>query len=371
MKVLHICSYYIGSKLYKNFIANLDELGIYNEVYIPINSNKLMNRNYQSGLKRTNYIYSRNFNNLDRFNFKLKTKKIYNDILKKVDFSNVDIIHAHSLFVNGYIAYKLKKSKNIDYIVAVRNTDINVFFKCMPHLRKLGIDIIKNAKKVIFISNSYKDYLLENYLDKETEQKLEVIPNGIDKFWLDNIYKDKKYIDKSVNLIYVGEFNKNKNVESLIYATQLLNKNGYCINLSLVGKGNRLKNIKKMADKDKDHIKIYGYMEKEELIKLYQKAHIFVMVSKYETFGLVYVEALTQKTPVIYTKGQGFDGYFGEGEVGYSANFNDIENICDNIKKLIENYNSISNYNSEIVHSFDWNLISKKYISIYESISKK
>lgn len=371
MKVLHICSYYIGSKLYKNFITNLDKLGVKNEVYIPINSEYLINKNYKDGLKNTNYIYSKNFNNLDRINFKLKMKKIYKDILNKVNFSEIDVIHAHSLFVNGYIAYKLKQNKNIDYIVAVRNTDINVFFKYMPHLRKLGLEIMKNAKKVIFISHSYKDYMLDNYINGDIKLNLEVIPNGIDKFWLENIYMDEKKIDNQVNLIYVGEFNKNKNVESLIYATKLLNQKGYCINLNLVGKGNRLKKIKRLASTDIEHIKIHGYMKKEQLIKLYADAHIFAMVSQYETFGLVYVEALTQGIPVIYTKGQGFDGYFKDGYIGYSANYNDIENICEKIEELIKNYNQVSSFKRDVTHEFDWEKVSKKYISIYENIIKK
>ncbi|MFR9071155.1 MAG: hypothetical protein ACLVIU_12395, partial [Paraclostridium sp.] len=94
MRVLHICSYYIGSKLYKNLVINLEKIGIYNEVYIPINTMDLINKNYEPQLKRTKFTYSKCFNKLDRFNFKLKSKKIYEDLLRKIDFRNVDIVHA-------------------------------------------------------------------------------------------------------------------------------------------------------------------------------------------------------------------------------------------------------------------------------------
>ena len=59
--------------------------------------------------------------------------------------------------------------------------------------------------------------------------------------------------------------------------------------------------------------------DKEELIKLYRDSHIFTMPSITESFGLVYAEAMTQALPVVYTKGQGFDGQFPDGEVGYSV----------------------------------------------------
>ena len=43
------------------------------------------------------------------------------------------------------------------------------------------------------------------------------------------------------------------------------------------------------------------------------------MPSRYETFGLVYGEAMSQGLPIIYSKGQGVDGYFKEGTVGYGV----------------------------------------------------
>lgn len=46
-------------------------------------------------------------------------------------------------------------------------------------------------------------------------------------------------------------------------------------------------------------------MDKTKIIDVYRDSDIFVMPSKFETFGLVYVEALTQGLHLIYTKGQG------------------------------------------------------------------
>ena len=42
--------------------------------------------------------------------------------------------------------------------------------------------------------------------------------------------------------------------------------------------------------------------------------------------------------PVIYTRGQGFDGQFEDGEVGYSVNCFDAEEIADRIEDVINNY---------------------------------
>ena len=75
-------------------------------------------------------------------------------------------------------------------MVAVRNTDVNDFFRLMPHLRKRGINIMLNAQKVFFLSEAYKNQVFDKYVPnkykEEIKKKTEVIPNGIDKFWFQN-----------------------------------------------------------------------------------------------------------------------------------------------------------------------------------------
>ncbi len=371
MKVLHICSYYIGSQLYKNLMLGLEELEVNNEIYIPVSSLELAGKNSTNKFNTTNLIYSNSFNKIDRFNFKIKTNKMYKDLLNKVDVKSVDIVHAHSLFTNGYLAYKLKVQKNIDYIVAVRNTDLNIFFKYMPWMRGIGVEILKNAKNIIFISYPYKDIVIEKYIPEKYKEsinkKSHVIPNGVDEFWLKNLNnKSKTKSNKKAKLIYVGQINKNKNIDSTIKAIDNLTKKGYELEFNIIGTGKSIKKINKLIADNRDYIKTHGQKTKEELIEFYRKSDIFVMPSKTETFGLVYVEALTQGVPVIYTKGQGFDGYFKDGEVGYKVDCNSINNIEEKIEDLINNNLDIASYHKNIYDIFNWMNISKKYLNLYK-----
>lgn len=372
MKVLHVCSYYITSKLYKNLVENLENTGIYNDVYIPVSSSEHINKYSGENNDRTKYIYSKCFNYMDRVSFRYKNQKIYKDILRQVDLNSIDISHAHSLFVNGYVSYKLKKEKNIDYIVAVRNTDVNTFFKKMIHLRKIGIKILKNAKQIIFISPRYKKYVIDTYipenLKSEIEQKSVVIPNGIDDFWFDNLNMNKKFLNKdNLRLIYVGRIDKNKNLETSMKVVKRLNDLGYNSHLDIVGNGPELNYITNLSNKEyKGLVTLHGFMNREQLIHLYQKNDIFIMPSKYETFGLVYIEAISQGLPVIYTRNQGFDGYFKEGEVGYAVKYDDTEEIVQNIIKIIDkNIWDLSVIENELKNSFIWENIAKKYKKIY------
>src|SRR5690606_14547065 len=125
------------SDFYKNLYEQQIRDGLDINVFIPVS------HSFSTNKKFGNYsMVSPNYHGIDRIFYNLKHKKIHKDILKNYRIKDYSIIHAHSLFSNGLIAMKLKKEFNIPYVVAVRNTDVNTFFKYMIHLRKLGIEIL-------------------------------------------------------------------------------------------------------------------------------------------------------------------------------------------------------------------------------------
>lgn len=366
MKILHINSYYSKGKFYKN----LYDLQIFNkkdiQVYVPVEKNFISSFDFGKYTE-----ISKVFNKKDRIFFHLKHYKILKDCVYRFGRFKFDIVHAHSLFSNGYVAMKLKEKFNIPYIVAIRNTDVNIFFKRMIHLRKLGIKIIRNANKVVFLSNSYRDYVIENYIPTNLKEsvynKSIVISNGIDDFWIKEKGKPKELNDENkIKLIFVGSIDKNKNVLSVIKASEILIKDNIEVELSVIGKPED-KNIMRII-RNKAFVKYYDYMSKDDLKLHYSNSDIFVMPSKYETFGLVYAEAMSQGLPLIYTKGQGFDGYFEDGTVGYSVESDNIEDIVLKIKKVINNYNEISFNSIKYTAVFKWEYQEKKYSLLYDEI---
>jgi glycosyltransferase involved in cell wall biosynthesis len=102
-----------------------------------------------------------------------------------------------------------------------------------------------------------------------------------------------------------------------------------------------------------------------ELIEIYSSQDISVMPSFYESFGLVYAEAMSQGLPVIYTKGQGFDGQFPEGYIGYHVDADSSQNISNGILSVVENYGEISNRcpeASKIFHRYEYQMNTNLYI---------
>ena len=96
------------------------------------------------------------------------------------------------------------------------------------------------------------------------------------------------------------------------------------------------------------------------------------MPSKNETFGLVYIEALLQGLPVLYTSGEGIDGYFNN-IIGEKVDRFDKYEIAKKIEKMINNYDIYDIDTKTMTIQHNWQNIAKKYIKIYKqsSLNKK
>lgn len=95
------------------------------------------------------------------------------------------------------------------------------------------------------------------------------------------------------------------------------------------------------------------------------------MPSKTETFGVVYIEALSQGLPVIYTEGQGIDGFYPDGEIGYGVKYDDLEDFILKIRLIIKRYPEMSYMSIQKSKNFSWDKISDRYIEIYHQICRK
>ncbi|HAT4248989.1 glycosyltransferase family 4 protein [Clostridium perfringens] len=370
MNILQICSDYYNTKLYQNLFSELSN-NVNNTICVPVELSK-ERKNEKHGKDKILSLPC--FEKKDRINFFKKNNKIFSAIKRDIKIEEFDIVHAHTLFTTGYIAYKIKKEFNIPYVVAIRNTDINIFLKYKFWLRTLAREIINNAEKIIFISPKYKESVISKYIKINNRQliceKSIVIPNGVDKFWLNNkSVKNNNFESKKIIFTQVGRLDKNKNHKYSIKLIKALKTLGYDAYLNIIGEGPLVKKIEEY-EKKYSFIKYYGSLDKEDILKVYNKTDIFIMPSKKETFGLVYIEAMSQGIPVLYSQGQGIDGYFKINEIGNSI----TEDIFEDIKKIkyiLKNYNIISKNCFEKVNCFNWDIIAKKYLNIYCEIEEK
>lgn len=368
MKVLHIANDFCKTKVHSNMVRNLDNLGVCQTVFNAVRGESFIGKNAFEA-KNTEFLYANVVKPYHRYFYHIKLNHVYKEMLKRIDVKYIDICHASTLFTDGGLAYKLHKQYGIPYFVAIRNTDVNQFMKTLPNTWIDGIKILLHAEKIFFISEGlrkkFEEHIMVRCILSKIKHKFVLMPNGIDDYFLDHV--DRSNRDGN-NIVYVGSFVANKNVVRLSNAVLQLRKDPQFkdLTLTLVGGGKEPDNV--LPDLLKNNPGVLNFIgpiyDKAELCKVFRKSRMFAMASIFETFGLVYIEALSQNLPVLYTKRQGIDGLLGD-EVGVAVNPLSEDEILEGLKKILTGTN-YSNRNIDF-EEFRWSRVAAKYKEFYKA----
>ena len=379
MNVLYLTEDYVGSRVHHNLCRSIVEAD--NKIDMTLFS--LVRPDY--GLRDLRSTYdSVNYHLIEsafdgnvllyRTFFPYKIKRKYQRVTQKADVEHTDLIVASTLFSDGAVAYKLWRKRGIPYIVVVRGTDVNLYLRRMPHLYCIGRQIVNNAQKVIFVSpvqrRQFEKSLAFRHLISDLQPKLITITNGIDQIWIDNRYFANDNRNPNA-ILYIGAFDRNKNVSTIIEACQRLRKQNPNLTLNLVGgSGSCESQIIKQIEQNGDWIKFHGPVyDKQKLMQICRQNAVFVMISKSETFGLVYFEALTQGLPVVYSAGQGFDGVLDGYNVGLAAKSCSVSDVYEKIRLVLHDRIAMQKSIEQInFDDFSWQRKMQLWLSVFKTV---
>lgn len=375
MNILHISNGYVDSKVHSQLAKALDVLDVEQTVYCPVREERLLGKNRFKG-KHIKFVFSYCIKPWYKYVYQYKRWRLYHDMKRRLDIGHYDVIHAATLFSDGGLALKVHDEFGTPYIVAVRNTDINTYIKRLKHTHHIGIRILENASKIVFISKGEMEEFCQSEMVKpildKIKDKLIFLPNGIEDYFFLHICHERR---SGHDVLYVGDFSPNKNVVRLGEAILKLRQEKGFGDVRLVIVGGEKEGIawksdgmtQRLIDQHPEAIKALGKIyDREELSEVMRSCAVFAMPSKHETFGLVYIEALSQNLPVVYTKGQGIDGIF-DAAVGEGVNALSVDDIAAAIRKILTHPEHYSNLSVDF-DMFDWHKIAQKYLDIYSSL---
>lgn len=212
------------------------------------------------------------------------------------------------------------------------------------------------------------------------ESKIRYIPNGVDTtvFFPESKEeaREKLKLSREKNyVLFVGRMSKGKGIEYLIKSVDLLKKKYLDLTLLLVGGGFELQKLKKLSETlgINDRVKFVGLINKPEIIRTYYNAvDICVFPSLSEGFGIVTIEALACKKPVVGTKGHIGGGVLKHEENALLAEVKSPESLAENISLLLDDAELRDKLSSTgydfIVNNLDWKKIGEKLNDIYAGI---
>jgi len=119
-----------------------------------------------------------------------------------------------------------------------------------------------------------------------------------------------------------------------------------------------------------ERVKVFTDIDDEELIRLYQKAHLFCMPSSYEGFGIPYVEAMACGTPVVTTANPGSKEVLCNGKYGIISNKNSIADELIGLLNDKAKREGLISKGLRRAQDFDLENTVDKYEKMYEELIK-
>lgn len=374
MKVLHVASGFASHPLYPQLVRHLREHCEYQLAFAPVRSAAELDRQPADEPGVLEYAYRRVLRPAHRVFFRRKIHRVFAELCRTVGSRRFDVLHAHTLYSDGAVALRGHAHFGIPYIVAVRNTDLNYFEPLRPDLRGIRDAVLRRARRVIFISPAYRLQLLSRLrgaLRDDVTAKSVVVPNGVGPIWLEPWTRPPPQPDAPLRLLYVGDLSANKNVVGLLRAAASLHARRE-LELTLVGAGGSHESrIRRSLEAGEfPFARWLGRIEEpQRLREVYRRHDVFAMPSHTETFGIAYLEALSQGLPVIHARGQGIDGLVEPGKVGEAVDPGDIQQIAHAIETLSARLGPMAPRCIAEARDFSWQAIALKYDEIYRSVA--
>ena len=279
---------------------------------------------------------------------------------------DADLIHAH--FINQACDCKMVLDKyHIPFVITEHWSKMN-FATLDKGLANLG-EGYKWADKVISVSAALADSLREKF-----GVESQVIHNMVSDSFFDSApVKERRKDSDKVKFVSVGSLVHMKGYDLIISALQKCISLGKC-QISIIGGGPEEANLRELIAQCQlqDRVFLAGKKTPEEVSELMAESDCFILASRRETFGIVYIEAMAKGKPVIATICGGPESFVNESN-GLLIPAEDIEATAKAIDYMVEN---LDKYNNTAIRqychdNFSEEAISQKIIAVYyEAIEK-
>ena len=235
------------------------------------------------------------------------------------------IVHAHFGFGAGNAGAAVKRLLHIPLVITEHSS--KVLNAQSPSNCKYSISAYEEADVVLSVgtrlSAKIQSFGINNIL---------TVPNIIDtdKFRIIEERDEQQY-----TYISVGHLIASKNQSDLICAFARINTD-HDLKLIIVGEGEEKQKLIALSEKlsSQNSIIFIDRIDNDKLPIALNKANCFVLPSLYETFGVVYAEAISCGIPAISYKNGGTDDIIIEG-VGIITQENSIDALAEAMKKVL------------------------------------
>jgi len=293
----------------------------------------------------------------------------------------IDVFHAHDWLV-ATSGIGLKHVFRKPLLVTMHSTEIGrrdgIHTDTEKMIGETEAWLTYEAWKVICCS----DYMVSHvrWAFGLPQDKLVMVPNGVEPQVLGDFEKEdlvafrrKWALPEEKIVLFVGRLVYEKGVHVLVNAVpRVLEKvNAKFI---IVGSGYMKEQVLNIVRSMKMEHKVLfaGFTDDETLLRLQRCADVSVVPSLFEPFGIVALEAMAARSPVVVSDTGGLSEIVDHDWTGVKVYPNNPESLAWGIVKVLtdENYkkNLVENAYRKILEKYDWEKIAQQTKKIYEGV---
>lgn len=308
------------------------------------------------------------------------------DLVTEFKESKFDIISFHD-WLSCIGAIMSKKHINLPSVFHVHSTEWGRTGNGSQVIKYLEEKAAAVADRLVTVSHAMKEDLVKHGWP---EHKISVVWNGVDA----NVYnpqickheeveaiRNRYNVEREENMmLFIGRLTWVKGVRNLIQAMPIVLKEYPNTKLVILGRGEEQKDIEELIARLGLSNKVYyrfEFIPEKERILHYAAADICVFPSIYEPFGIVSLEAMAMKKPIV-VGASGVSGFreqvisSGPEQNGVHINGNDPADIAWGINLVLSDKGKAlrmgENGRKRVLNYFTWDKVAKQTLVVYESL---
>lgn len=229
----------------------------------------------------------------------------------------IHLIHAHAPLPCGHAAMLLSAELGLPYVVSVHGLDAfsteQVGGRAGEWCRRISQRVYRGSRRVICVSERVREQVLEG---TGPGCRTSVVYNGVDT---ELFSPGSEPASGGLMLLSVGNLIPIKGHEALIRAFASLAADFPDLTLDIIGRGpeqSRLQELTRKLGID-NRVRFLGVQSRQQVAAAMRRCTVFVLPSRYEGLGCVYLEAMSTGKPVIGCRGQGIAEIVQHGSNGF------------------------------------------------------
>lgn len=308
----------------------------------------------------------------------------YEEILKINKKCKVDVVQTPIWDSLGFYALFDTRFN----LVTTLHTSLKTVYEGIYHINEeveFHIEIeeyLLNKNKFIVSNSKAIEKQYNQYYNDACEGKTFLIPHGLEDI-SKLVKKHDKKLSDNIEILFVGRLEHRKGIdiifECIPYICQKYNNVIFRFSGDdIINMPNSEKTYKdyflSKYNEFKDRVIFEGYISDEEIINRYSNCDIFIAPSRFESFGLIFLEAMIFSKPVIGTNVGGIPEAVSDGVSGILIEDENSEDLKNALIKLIENKDireSMGKNGRRIYEEkFTAEIMANKFIDYYKNILK-